>query len=42
MRTELLALRRFADTLADEAARRLLTWFGRTTASTKYDGSFVT
>lgn len=42
MQAELLALRRFADALADEAARRLLNWFGRTTASTKYDGSFVT
>jgi myo-inositol-1(or 4)-monophosphatase len=42
MHAELLALRRFADALADEAACRLLNWFGRTTASTKYDGSFVT
>jgi myo-inositol-1(or 4)-monophosphatase len=42
MQAELLALRRFADRLADEAARLLLNWFGRTTASTKYDGSFVT
>ncbi len=42
MQAELVALQRFADTLADEAASRLLKWFGKTTASTKYDGSFVT
>ncbi len=28
--------------MADEAALRLLRWFGSATASTKYDGSFVT
>lgn len=32
----------FAHTLADQAAGRLLRWFGRATAATKYDGSFVT
>ena len=42
MQVELVALRHFAETLADEAASRLLNWFGRATASTKYDGSLVT
>ena len=42
MHVELVALRDFADNLADEAASRLVNWFGRATASTKYDGSFVT
>ena len=42
MQVEFAALWHFAETLADEAARRLLSWFGRATASTKYDGSFVT
>lgn len=42
MQAELVAFQRFADNLADEAAIRLLNWFGRATASTKYDGSFVT
>lgn len=32
----------FAHTLADEAALRLRRWFGKATASTKSDGSFVT
>ncbi len=32
----------FANELADEAGRRLLHWFGKTTASTKPDGSFLT
>jgi myo-inositol-1(or 4)-monophosphatase len=42
MQADLLALRDFAHGLADEAASRLLKWFGKTTAATKYDGSFVT
>lgn len=42
MQVELAAFRQFADSLADEAASRLRQWFGRATASTKYDGSFVT
>jgi myo-inositol-1(or 4)-monophosphatase len=32
----------FAHDLADQAAIRLLRWFGSATAATKYDGSFVT
>lgn len=35
-------LYQFAHSLADQAAGLLLGWFGKTTASTKYDGSFVT
>ena len=42
MQVELVALRHFAETLADEVASRLLNWFGRAVASTKYDGSLVT
>lgn len=39
---DLHALHAFASDLADEAARVLSGWFGQTSASTKYDGSFVT
>ena len=42
MQAELVALQHFAKSLADGAASRLLSWFGRATAATKYDGSFVT
>lgn len=42
MQSELVALCTFANSLADEAASRLLKCFGRATAWTKYDGSFVT
>lgn len=40
--TEIASCLDFAHGLADEAALRLLRWFGSATASTKYDGSFVT
>jgi myo-inositol-1(or 4)-monophosphatase len=42
MQTDLAALQAFAGGLADGAAARLRDWFGRATASTKYDGTFVT
>jgi myo-inositol-1(or 4)-monophosphatase len=42
MQAELAAFQRLAEELADEAAIRLRNWFGKATASTKYDGSFVT
>jgi myo-inositol-1(or 4)-monophosphatase len=42
MQTDPGALLQFAHELADGAASRLLKWFGKTTAATKYDGSFVT
>jgi myo-inositol-1(or 4)-monophosphatase len=39
---ELASYHDFAHGLADEAGQRLRRWFGKTTASTKFDGSFVT
>ncbi|RPI11229.1 MAG: inositol monophosphatase [Zetaproteobacteria bacterium] len=42
MQAELAAFQRLAEELADEAAIRLRNWFGKATASTKYDGSYVT
>ncbi len=39
---ELTSYHDFAYSLADEAGQRLRRWFGKTTASTKFDGSFVT
>jgi myo-inositol-1(or 4)-monophosphatase len=39
---ELASYHDFAHSLADEAGQRLRRWFGKTTASTKFDGSFVT
>jgi myo-inositol-1(or 4)-monophosphatase len=39
---ELASYHDFAHGLADEAAQRLRRWFGKATANTKFDGSFVT